>query len=401
MGATLTPGPVPTSRLVGMERQIERIPFNIAYLTGKEETYLGESLASRQLTGDGNFTGRASQLLSDRVGGGTCMLTTSCTHALEMSALLLDLADGDEVIMPSFTFVSTANAYVLRGAVPVFIDCREDTLNIDERLIEEAITERTKAIVVVHYGGVACEMDVILDIARRHGIVVIEDNAHGLGGSYKGRPLGSFGAMATQSFHATKNIQCGEGGALVINAPAYVERAEIIREKGTNRSQFFRGMVDKYRWVDLGSSYLPSDLLAAVLTAQLESFDDIQERRQKVWAHYDRVLAGWAAKHDVLTPSVDSDRQQPAHLYYVLMPTHEAQRGLLAHLAGNDILGTFHYVPLDSSPYGKTIGRTGPSGCPVTEDVSGRLVRLPLYADLSEEECDRVVDAVLSFEVPA
>lgn len=378
-----------------------RIPFNVAYLTGKEETYLSESLASRQLAGDGNFTHRASQLLSDRVGGGRCMLTTSCTHALEMTALLLDLSDGDEVIMPSFTFVSTANAFVLRGAVPVFVDCRADTLNIDERLIEEAVTERTKAIVVVHYGGVACEMDVILDIAQRHGLAVIEDNAHGLGGSYHGRPLGSFGAMATQSFHATKNIQCGEGGSLVINDPAYVDRAEIIREKGTNRSQFFRGMVDKYRWVDLGSSYLPSDLLAAVLTAQLESFDDIQDRRQKVWAHYDHALAGWAEQHGVRTPTIDGDRQHPAHLYFLLMPDHADQRGLLKHLADADILGTFHYVPLDSSPYGKESGRTGPAGCPVTADVSGRLVRLPLYADLSKADCARVVDAITSYEVQA
>ena len=375
------------------------IPFNIAHLTGNEKTYLSESLASRQLTGDGPFTARASQLLAELVGGGRCMLTTSCTHALEMSALLLDLSDGDEVIMPSFTFVSTANAFVLRGAIPVFVDCRPDTLNIDERLIEGAVTERTKAIVVVHYGGVACEMDVILELARRHGLAVIEDNAHGLGGSYHGRPLGSFGSIATQSFHATKNIQCGEGGALVINDPAYVDRAEIIREKGTNRSQFFRGMVDKYRWVDLGSSYLPSDLLAAVLTAQLEAFDDIQDRRQKVWAHYDHALAGWAEQRGVRTPTVDADRQHPAHLYHLLMPSPADQGGLLKHLADADILGTFHYVPLDSSPYGKERCRTGPGGCPVTADVSGRLVRLPLYADLTEAECARVADAVTSYEV--
>ena len=375
------------------------IPFNIAFLTGKEEQYLTESLASRQLQGDGGFTDRASALLSARVGGGDCMLTTSCTHALEMTALLLNLGPGDEVIMPSFTFVSTANAYVLRGAVPVFVDCRDDTLNIDERLIEEAITERTKAIVVVHYGGVACEMDVILAIAERHGIAVIEDNAHGLGGSYNGRPLGSFGVMATQSFHGTKNIQCGEGGALVVNDPAYFERAEIIREKGTNRSQFFRGMIDKYRWVDLGSSYLPSDLLAAVLTAQLESFDDIQARRQKVWAHYDDSLAGWAAQRGVATPSVEKNREQPAHLYFLLLPTHDEQRGLIRHLADNGILGTFHYVPLDSAPFGRVSGRTGPGGCPVTADVSDRLVRLPLYGDLTEAECARVVDAVTSYEV--
>lgn len=375
------------------------IPFNIAYLTGKEERYVADSLASRQLTGDGSFTERASLLLSERVGGGHCMLTTSCTHALEMTAILLDLQPGDEVIMPSFTFVSTGNAYVLRGAVPVFVDCRDDTLNIDERLIEEAITERTKAIVVVHYGGIACEMDAILDIAARRDIAVIEDNAHGLGGTYKGKPLGSFGVMATQSFHATKNIQCGEGGALVINDESYFERAEIIREKGTNRSQFFRGMVDKYRWVDVGSSYLPSDLLAAVLTAQLESFDDIQARRQKIWSHYDSALGSWAERHGVATPIVEKNREQPAHLYFLLMPSHEDQRGLLNHLADNGVLGTFHYVPLDSAPFGVASGRTGPRGCPVTASASDRLVRLPLYGDLTESECSRVVDAVMSYDL--
>ena len=274
-----------------MTRELS-IPFNIAFLTGKEEQHLTESLASRQLQGDGGFTDRASALLSARVGGGDCMLTTSCTNALEMSALLLNLGPGGEVIMASFTFVSTANAYVLRGAVPVFVDCRDDTLNIDERLIEEAITERAKAIVVVHYGGVACEMDVILAIAEHHGIAVIEDNAHGLGDSYNSRPLGSFGVMAAQSFHGTKNIQCGEGGALVVNDPAYFERAEIIREKGTNRSQFFRGMVDKYRWVDLGSSYLPSDLLAAVLPTHDEQRAPQTPRRQRNPGHVPLCAAG-------------------------------------------------------------------------------------------------------------
>lgn len=352
-------------------------------------------MSSRFLTGDGPFTQRASELLSGLVGGAPCLLTTSCTHALEMSALLLDLVEGDEVIMPSFTFVSTANAYVLRGAVPVFVDCHPDTLNIDETQIEAAVTERTKAIVVVHYGGVACEMDIINDIAARHGICVIEDNAHGLGGTYKGRPLGSLGDMATQSFHATKNVQCGEGGALVLNRAALVERAEIIREKGTNRAQFFRGMVDKYRWVDVGSSYLPSDLLAAFLTAQLEGFDDIQKRRQQVWARYDRELASWAATHGAGTPIVDGDREQPAHLYFLLMPHADDQQGLLAHLGADGILGTFHYVPLDSSPYGSEHGRT--AGCPVTADVSNRLVRLPLYADMRDEEVDRVIASVTSF----
>jgi dTDP-4-amino-4,6-dideoxygalactose transaminase len=375
----------------------EFIPFNVAHLTGNESAYLAEAMESRLLTGDGPFTTRASQLISDRVGGGRCFLTTSCTHALEMSALLLELNEGDEVIMPSFTFVSTANAYVLRGAVPVFVDCRPDTLNIDERLIEEAITPRTKAIVVVHYGGVACEMEEILDIAARHEIVVIEDNAHGLGGSYRGRALGSLGAMATQSFHATKNIHCGEGGALVLNDPAFIDRAEIIREKGTNRSQFFRGMVDKYRWVDLGSSYLPSDLLAAFLTAQLEDFDPIQARRHQVWDTYHRELATWAVDNGVRTPTVADDREHPAHLYFLLLPDHDHQQRFIRHLADADVLGVFHYVPLDSAPYGLERGRAAPGGCPVTADVSERLVRLPLYPGLSESDCARVVAAVRSF----
>lgn len=375
------------------------IPFNIAHLTGRETDYLAKSLASRHLSGDGDFTARASALLAERVGGGTCLLTTSCTHALEMSALLLDLAAGDEVIMPSFTFVSTANAYALRGAVPVFVDCRPDTLNIDERLIEQAVTARTKAIVVVHYGGVACEMDVIMAIAERHGLAVIEDNAHGLGGSYRGQALGSFGSMATQSFHATKNIHCGEGGALVINDPALAERAEIIREKGTNRAQFFRGAVDKYRWVDIGSSYLPSDLLAALLTAQLEDFDAIQARRHEVWDRYHRDLAAWAATNGVATPVVPEDRQHPAHLYFLQLPEPEHRRALLEHMSDAGVHGVFHYIPLDSSPFGSQCGRSAPGGCPVTADVSDRLVRLPLFPDLSEEDLVRIVGAVTSFEV--
>ena len=373
------------------------IPFNIAHLTGREQEYLAQSLASRHLTGDGSFTARASRLLSQNVGGGDCLLTTSCTHALEMAAILLDLAEGDEVIMPSFTFVSTANAVVLRGAVPVFVDIRPDTLNLDERLVECAITPRTRAIVVVHYAGVACEMDEITAIAERHGLAVVEDNAHGLGGSYRGRPLGSLGSMAAQSFHATKNVQCGEGGAIVLNDPAYLERAEIIREKGTNRSQFFRGEVDHYRWVDIGSSYLPSDLLAAFLTAQLESIGDTQLRRSEVWEHYDRELAQWAGDHLVRTPTVPDDREHPAHLYYLVLPDHEQRERFIRHLGDAGVLGVFHYLPLDSAPAGRTHCRTAAGGCPVTADVSSRLVRLPLFPDLSEGDLSVIVDAVTSF----
>ncbi len=374
------------------------IPFNIAHLTGREQEYLAQSLASRHLTGDGSFTTRATQLLSQNVGGGKCLLTTSCTHALEMAAILLDLAEGDEVIMPSFTFVSTANAFVLRGAVPVFVDIRSDTLNLDERLLEGAITPRTRAIVVVHYGGVACEMDEITAIAERHGLAVVEDNAHGLGGTYRGRPLGSLGAMATQSFHATKNVQCGEGGAIVLNEPAYLERAEIIREKGTNRSRFHRGEVDHYRWVDIGSSYLPSDLLAAFLTAQLESIKDVQVRRAAVWAHYERELAPWA-NGLVSTPTVPDDREHPAHLYYLILPDHGQQERFIRHLGDSGVLGVFHYLPLDSAPAGRRYGRTAPGGCPMTADLSSRLVRLPLFPDLSERDLSVIVDAVTSFQV--
>jgi len=317
-----------------------------------------------------------------------------------MAALLLEIQPGDEVIMPSFTFVSTANAFVLRGAVPVFVDCREDTLNIDEQLIEEAITERTRAVVVVHYGGVACEMDAILAIAEDYGLPVIEDNAHGLGGTYKNRPLGSFGIMATQSFHGTKNIQCGEGGALVVNDTSLLERAEILRGKGTDRNKYFRGEVDKYSWVDLGSSYLPSDINAAILTAQLEAFDDIQRKRHRVWEVYMASLTRWADQRGVsLSPHLP-DRQHPAHLFFLLMPTHAEQKGLLTHLADYGILATFHYVPLDSSPFGSRVGRRAPSGCDVTASISERVVRLPLYAGLSERSTARVTDAVQSFGGP-
>jgi dTDP-4-amino-4,6-dideoxygalactose transaminase len=375
-----------------------KVPFNSPYLTGRETDYLRQSLESRMLTGDGPFTARASALLSPLVGRGQCLLTTSCTHALEMVALLLDLEPGDEVIMPSFTFVSTANAFALRGAVPVFVDCRADNFNLDEKLVEEAVTPRTKAVVVVHYGGVACEMDEIMAVAEAHGLAVIEDNAHGLGGTYRGCPLGSIGALATQSFHATKNVQCGEGGALVVNDPRYEDRAEIIREKGTNRSQFFRGMVDKYRWVDVGSSYLPSDLLAAVLTAQLEDFDDIQERRHSIWSAYHERLAPWAERHGVVLPDIPEDRAHPAHLYPLLMPSHEHQTRLIAHLATAGVQATFHYQPLDRSPVGMATGRTGPSGCPVTTRVSESLVRLPLFADMNEEMVGVVVDAVTSYQ---
>ncbi|HEU4349995.1 MAG TPA: dTDP-4-amino-4,6-dideoxygalactose transaminase [Actinoplanes sp.] len=369
-----------------------RIPFNRPYLARREIEYLTEAAVSGRTSGDGPFTRRATALL-EHLTGTPALLTTSCTHALELTALLLDLRPGDEVIMPSFTFVSTANAYVLRGAVPVFVDIRPDTLNIDERAVEAAVTPRTKAVVVVHYGGVACEMDAIGKIARHHRIPVIEDNAHGLGAAYRGRPLGSFGALATLSFHATKNISCGEGGALLLTDERYQERAEILREKGTDRSRFFRGQVDKYRWMDLGSSYLPSDVLAAGLTAQLEAFDEIQCRRHEVWRAYHAAFADL----ELIRPTVPAGCDHSAHLYYLLMPDLKRRQGLLEHLASRGVQGAFHYQPLHDAPAGQRTGRAGPGGCPVTSDVADRLVRLPLHAGLSDGEVATVIEAVRSY----
>ncbi|WBQ04948.1 dTDP-4-amino-4,6-dideoxygalactose transaminase [Kribbella sp. CA-293567] len=381
--------------------ELSPIPFVKAFLAGDELAYVSQSFSSAAVTGDGPFTARATELITKLTGGIASLLTTSCTHALELTALLLDLAPGDEVIMPSFTFVSTANAYVLRGAVPVFVDIRPDTLNLDETRLEAAVTARTKAIVVVHYAGVAAAMDEVQAVAAKYGLAVIEDNAHGLGGSYRGRPLGSFGLMATQSFHGTKNVHCGEGGALVLNDAGLVERAEVIREKGTNRSQFFRGQVDKYRWVDIGSSYLPADPLAAFLTAQLEQFEQIQAPRYAIWQRYDEELAVWAASRGVGVPTVPAECAHPAHLYYLLMPTHEDQQGLIAHLRELNISAPFHYVPLHSSPAGERYGRVAPGGCEVTDRVSDRLVRLPLFSQLTAAEQTRVIEGVTSYDLVA
>ena len=376
------------------------IPFNRPNLTGAEARYLMEAIASDRLSGDGPFARRATALLADLVGA-PVLLTTSGTHALEMTGILLDLGPGDEVIVPSFTFCSTANAYALRGSVPVFVDCRPDTLNLDERLVENAITDRTRAIVVVHYAGVACEMDQILDIAARHGLAVVEDNAHGLGGTYRGRPLGSLGALAAQSFHETKNVQCGEGGALVLNESSYLQRAEWVWEKGTNRRAFFRGMVDKYRWVDLGSSFLPSDLLAAFLTAQLEHFEVSQRRRHEVWNGYHTRLADWAAEQGIAQPTVPPDRGHPAHLYYLLMPDLDERQGLLEHLREHGVHATFHYQPLHQAPAGLRYGRVARDGCPVTERVADRLIRLPLFASMTQDGVEQVVTAVQAYRVRA
>lgn len=373
-----------------------RVDFNKPTLMGSELEYMQQAIANRHISGDGSFTKRAQQLLEQAVGARKALLTTNCTHALEMAALLLDIEPGDEVIVPSFTFVSTVNAFVLRGAKPVFIDIRPDTLNVDERALEARITPRTRAILPVHYAGVGCEMDAILETANRHGVPVIEDNAHGLFGKYRGKPLGSFGVMATQSFHETKNITCGEGGALIINDEQYVERAEILREKGTNRSRFFRGMVDKYTWVDLGSSYVLSDLLAGFLFAQLEMAEQIQSTRQRIWRFYDQSLGDWSRKNGVRTPVIPEHCEQAFHMYYLLMPTLEARTAFIRSLREKGIISVFHYLPLHLSDMGRQFGGR-PGDCPVTEDVSDRLVRLPFYNTLSEGDQCRVVDVIQSF----
>jgi dTDP-4-amino-4,6-dideoxygalactose transaminase len=373
-----------------------RIPFNRPALMGNEERYMMESLASGQISGDGIYTKRCHELLEKLLGVRKALLTTSCTHALEMAALLLGIGPGDEVIVPSFTFVSTVNAFVLRGASPVFIDIRPDTLNLDESLLEGLVTPRTRAIVPVHYAGVACEMDAVLEAAANHGLAVVEDNAHGLFGKYAGKYLGTFGCLATQSFHETKNFTCGEGGALLINEPAYVERAEILREKGTNRSRFFRGEVDKYTWVDVGSSYLPSDLLAAYLYAQLEERERIQGMRGRIWKRYRESLDDWAAASGVRLPIVPIRSEQSYHMFYMVLPTPEGRQGLIDHLRQREILSVFHYLPLHLSIMGRMFG--GKDGdCPVTERVSDCLVRLPFYNTLSEQDQDDVIGAVLEF----
>jgi dTDP-4-amino-4,6-dideoxygalactose transaminase len=367
--------------------------FNRAAVVGRELDYLREAMASGVLSGDGPFTKRCHTLLEQVTGAPKALLTTSCTHALEMAALLLDIGAGDEVICPAFTFVSTVNAFALRGARPVFVDIRADTLNLDERQLEAAITPRTKAIVVVHYAGVGCEMDTIMAIAHRHGVPVVEDNAHGLFGRYRGRPLGSFGALATLSFHETKNVTCGEGGALLINDDRLIARAEIIREKGTNRTRFHRGEVDRYTWVDLGSSYLPSDLLAAYLLAQLESRDDIQRRRQALWSTYDAAFRSGVVATQLRPPVVPDGCEHPAHLYYVLSASRQARTALIAAMRARGILLVFHYQPLHLSEMGRRYGgRVGQ--CPVTEDMAERLVRLPCYYQLTDPEQARVIAEV-------
>lgn len=375
-----------------------RIPFNKPCLAGNELAYMAQAVQNGQISGDGAFSRMCHAWLEEYTGASRALLTTSCTHALEMAGFLLDLQPEDEVIVPAFTFVSTVNAFVIRGARPVFADIRRDTLNLDEKRLEGLITPKTRAVAVVHYAGVGCEMDAILDIAGRYNLPVIEDNAHGLFGRYHGRLLGSFGALATQSFHETKNITCGEGGALLINDPVYIERAEILREKGTDRSRFFRGQVDKYTWVDLGSSYLPSDVLAAFLFAQLESHAAIQSKRHRIWQTYYSELGEWAEENSVCLPYAPSHCEHPAHMFYLLLPTLADRQGLIAKLRDHGILAVFHYLPLNTSEMGRRFGGR-PGGCPVTEEISDRLVRLPLYNDMSEIEQASIIGAVREFHV--
>ena len=373
------------------------IPFNKPYMTGKELWNIAQAHAKGHLAGDGSYTKLCNKWIEQRTGSGKALLTHSCTAGLEMAALLADVGPGDEVIMPSYTFVSTANAFVLRGAVPVFVDVRPDTLNLDERQIESAITERTKVIAPVHYAGVGCEMDTIMSIAAKHKLVVIEDAAQALMSTYKGRPLGSIGDLGAISFHETKNIISGEGGALLVNNPSYAERAEIIREKGTNRSLFFRGQVDKYTWVDVGSSFLPSDILAAVLLAQFERAERIQARRRQICERYEHELQDWAEAHRVRLPIIPSHCDQSWHMYYLLLPSLDVRQRLITHLKQSGILAVFHYLPLHISDMGRKFG--GKLGdCPVTEDVSDRLLRLPLYHDLSEGDQRRVIEAIKEFK---
>lgn len=369
------------------------IPFNKPYMTGKELWNIAQAHAKGHLAGDGGFTRLCSEWLVAKTGAQKALLTHSCTAALEMAAILANFQAGDEVIMPSFTFVSTANAFVLRGATPVFVDIRPDTLNIDESKIEAAITPRTKAIVPVHYAGVSCEMDVIMDIARRHSLLVIEDAAQGVMSAYKGRPLGSIGHMAAFSFHETKNIISGEGGALLINDPSFVERAEIIREKGTNRSQFFRGQVDKYTWTDFGSSYLPSELISAFLWAQMEEGEAITRRRLEIWDIYHRFLDQAERREKIRRPIIPAGCSHNAHMYYVLLPNLALRTQFIARLKEVGIGSVFHYVPLHSAPFGLQAARAHGDMFHTT-DLSDRLVRLPLWVGLEERQAE-VIQKIL------
>jgi dTDP-4-amino-4,6-dideoxygalactose transaminase len=361
-----------------------KIPFNKPYMTGKELSNIAQAHASGHLAGDGAFTKKCSAWLEQRIGSRKALLTHSCTAALEMAAILADIEPGDEVIMPSYTFVSTSNAFALRGAIPVFVDIRADTLNIDETKIEAAITPRTRAIVPVHYAGVSCEMDTIMSIAERHGLLVIEDAAQGIMSTYKGRPLGSIGHMAALSFHETKNIISGEGGALLINDERFAARAEIIREKGTNRSQFFRGQVDKYTWVDIGSSFLPGEIVAAFLWAQLEEATQINQRRLDIWNAYHASFGALEAAGKIGRPTVPDNCVHNAHMYYLMFPDLQTRTAVIDRLKANGVQTVFHYIPLHTSPQGKELGRAD-SDMANTDRTGACLLRLPMWLGLEEQ----------------
>lgn len=376
---------------------MESIPFN-QQIDLKESRYLVEEvLQSGHTGGDGPFGKKCEQLLEAELDLRRVLMTTSCTHALEMAALLYDIGEGDEVIMPSFTFVSTANAFALRGAKIRFCDIRPDTLNLDAEKLRDLVTGQTKAVVVVHYGGIACDLDEILEIIEPRGIKLVEDNAHGLFGKYKGKWLGSFGGVAAQSFHETKNFSSGEGGALVINDPDLIERAEIIREKGTDRTKFFRGEVDKYSWVELGSSYVMSDLLAAFLLGQLRQWPKVQQKRQETWLQYAESFRDWASRHGVELPHVPVYCDQAFHLFYLLLPSLEMRDALIRHLKAKRITAVFHYLPLHRSPYMHQ-QRGESEACPVSEDISKRLVRLPMFYNLQKNQAEVIIDAVCGFQ---
>lgn len=378
---SLTPHPLP------------RIPFNRPFVAGKELYYIAQAVQAGHLAGDGMFTTRCSEWMERTFRSQRVLLTHSCTGALEMAAILCDIQPGDEVILPSYTFVSTANAFCLRGARPVFVDIREDTLNIDETLIEAAITPRTRVIVPVHYAGVGCEMDEILAIAARHGLRVVEDAAQGVYATYKGRHLGTIGDLGCYSFHETKNFISGEGGALSVNDQRLVARAEIVREKGTNRKEFFRGHVDKYTWVDIGSSYLPSEVVAAFLCAQLEECEAITARRRAIFDRYAEALAPLERAGRLRLPRVPAHCQHNAHMFYILLPTENDRNRVLAHLNGRNIGAVFHYIPLHTSPMGLRLGGR-PGALPRTESLSARVIRLPCFFELKRDEQDRVIETI-------
>lgn len=370
--------------------------FNVPPYTGKEAEYIAQAVKNQKICGDGEFTKKCNAWLEEKTGTKKCLLTTSCTHATELAALLLDIKPGDEVIMPSYTFVSTANAFVLRGAVPVFVDIRPDTMNIDEKLIEDAITEKTKAIVPVHYAGVSCEMDTIMDIAGRHNLYVVEDAAQGIMSSYKGQALGTFGEFGCFSFHETKNYSMGEGGALLIRDEAFIEKAEIIREKGTNRSKYYRGQIDKYTWVDFGSSYLPSDMNAAYLYAQLEVAEEINDARLAVWNRYYENLTPLADKGRIELPVVPKDCVHNAHMFYIKAADIEERTALINFLKDNDILSVFHYIPLHTAAAGQKYGRFHGEDRFTTRE-SERLLRLPMYYKLTPDDADYISGKVKEF----